>query len=698
MSVVSYQLEGDIGVIRLNNPPVNALSHALRSGIQDAVTQAQDDASLALVLMCEGRTFIAGADISEFGKPPILPSLPELLIVLEASKKPIIAAIHGTALGGGLETALACHYRCALSSAQVGLPEVKLGLLPGAGGTQRVPRLTGVKAALDLMTTGAPITAAQALNIGLIDKVVEGDLLSAALDFANEVIAQGAKLKRVSDLEVDKTTASAEFFAEYRKTLSKRFRGQEAPHRIVECIEAALNTSFDEGLKVERRLFVECMQSSQSGALQHMFFAERMSSKVKDLPKDTQLKDIKRVGIIGGGLMGGGIAMNFVNVGIPVTLLEISQEALQRGKDLIAKNYAMTVSKGKLTVELATQRQDMITGTTDYHDLADMDLVIEAVFENLDIKKQVFAKLDNVCKQGAILASNTSYQDVNLIAQSTSRPQDVIGLHFFSPANVMKLLEIVRGDETSNEVVATSMAIAKSIKKVPALSRVCYGFIGNRMLRHYAREAQLCLLEGSTPQDIDAVMQNFGMAMGPLAVGDLAGIDIGYKAREGLTDEQKGDVRTYCIADALYEMGRLGQKTGAGYYQYDPDTRQRSVDPVVLEVIEAQAKKRGVERKVISDKTILDRLTFALINEGFKILEEGIAQRPSDIDVVYAFGYGFPAYRGGPMFYADTIGLEKIYHTVCEFADTYGEEFWQPAALLKQLVEEGKTLTQWANS
>jgi 3-hydroxyacyl-CoA dehydrogenase len=698
MSVVSYQLEGDIGVIRLNNPPVNALSHALRSGIQDAVTQAQDDASLALVLMCEGRTFIAGADISEFGKPPMLPSLPELLIVLEASKKPIIAAIHGTALGGGLETALACHYRCALSSAQVGLPEVKLGLLPGAGGTQRVPRLTGVKAALDLMTTGAPITAAQALNIGLIDKVVEGDLLSAALDFANEVIAQGAKLKRVSDLEVDKTTASAEFFAEYRKTLSKRFRGQEAPHRIVECIEAALNTSFDEGLKVERRLFVECMQSSQSGALQHMFFAERMSSKVKDLPKDTQLKDIKRVGIIGGGLMGGGIAMNFVNVGIPVTLLEISQEALQRGKDLIAKNYAMTVSKGKLTVELATQRQDMITGTTDYHDLADMDLVIEAVFENLDIKKQVFAKLDNVCKQGAILASNTSYQDVNLIAQSTSRPQDVIGLHFFSPANVMKLLEIVRGDETSNEVVATSMAIAKSIKKVPALSRVCYGFIGNRMLRHYAREAQLCLLEGSTPQDIDAVMQNFGMAMGPLAVGDLAGIDIGYKAREGLTDEQKGDVRTYCIADALYEMGRLGQKTGAGYYQYDPDTRQRSVDPVVLEVIEAQAKKRGVERKVISDKTILERLTFALINEGFKILEEGIAQRPSDIDVVYAFGYGFPAYRGGPMFYADTIGLEKIYHTVCEFADTYGEEFWQPAALLKQLVEEGKTLTQWANS
>ena len=698
MSVVSYQLEGDIGVIRLNNPPVNALSHVLRTGIQDAVTQAQNDASLALVLICEGRTFIAGADISEFGKPPMLPSLPELLVVIEASQKPIIAAIHGTALGGGLETALACHYRCALSSAQVGLPEVKLGLLPGAGGTQRVPRLTGVNAALDLMTTGTPIAAAQAQSIGLIDKVVEGDLLSAALEFAKEVIAQGAELKQVSALDVDKAAASDEFFVNYRKTLNKRFRGQEAPHRIVECVEAALNSAFDEGLKVERRLFVECMQSSQSAALRHMFFAERMSSKVKDLPKDTQLKDIKRVGIIGGGLMGGGIAMNFVNVGIPVTLLEISQEALQRGKELIAKNYAMTVSKGKLTVELAAQRQDMITGTTDYNDLAEMDLVIEAVFENLDIKKQVFSKLDKVCKQGAILASNTSYQDVNLIAQSTSRPQDVIGLHFFSPANVMKLLEIVRGDETSDEVVATSMAIAKSIKKVPALSRVCYGFIGNRMLRHYARESQLCLLEGSTPQDIDAVMQNFGMAMGPLAVGDLAGIDIGYKAREGLTDVQKGDVRTYCIADALYEMGRLGQKTGAGYYQYDPNTRQRIVDPVVLEVIEAQAKKRGVERKVISDKTILERLTFALINEGFKILEEGIAQRPSDIDVVYAFGYGFPAYRGGPMFYADSIGLETIYCTICEFSDTYGQEFWQPAALLKQLVEEGKTLAQWANS
>jgi 3-hydroxyacyl-CoA dehydrogenase len=698
MSVVSYQLDGDIGVIRLNNPPVNALSHALRSGIQDAITQAQNDASLALVLICEGRTFIAGADISEFGQPPMQPSLPELLSVIEASQKPIIAAIHGTALGGGLETALACHYRGAAPSAEVGLPEVTLGLLPGAGGTQRVPRLTGVKVALDLMTSGTPITSAKALSIGLIDKVLEGDLLSAAINFAKEVIAQGGKLKKVSELAVDIVGATDEFFADYRASLKKRYRGQKAPQRIVECIEAALNLPFAEGLKVERRLFVECMQSSQSAALRHLFFAQRMSSKIKDLPKDTQLKDIKRVGIIGGGTMGGGIAMNFVNVGIPVTLLEINQQALQRGKDIIAKNYAMTVSKGKLSVEQATERQALITGTTDYHELAEMDLVIEAVFESLDIKKQVFSKLDKVCKQGAILATNTSYQDVNLIAQATSRPQDVLGLHFFSPANVMKLLEIVRGDSTSDQSLATCMAMAKTISKVPVMSRVCYGFIGNRMLRQYAREAQLCLLEGASPDDIDTVMQNFGMAMGPLAVSDLAGIDIGYKAREALTAEQKGDERTYCIADALYKMGRLGQKTGAGYYRYDAQTRQRYGDPVVEQVIEEQAEKYGIEREGLTEHIILARLTFALINEGFKILEEGIAQRPSDIDVVYVNGYGFPAYRGGPMFYADSLGLDKIYQTICEFGNTYGKEFWQPAGLLKQLVEEGKTLTQWANS
>ncbi|WP_299075105.1 3-hydroxyacyl-CoA dehydrogenase NAD-binding domain-containing protein [uncultured Paraglaciecola sp.] len=698
MSVVSYQLEGEIGVIRVNNPPVNALSHALRSGIQEAVIQAKLDSSLAIVLICSGRTFIAGADISEFGKKPQSPSLSELLAIIEASKKPIIAAIHGTALGGGLETALACHYRCALASAEVGLPEVKLGLLPGAGGTQRVPRLTGVKAALDLMTSGAPISATKALSVNLIDKIVEGDLLSQAIAYGKEIIAQGAKIKKVRDIKVDDVGISDEFFREYSQQLSKRYRGQKAPQRILKCVEAALSQTFEQGLKTERKLFVECMESSQSAALRHMFFAQRMAAKIDGLPKDTPIKDIKKVGIIGGGTMGGGIAMNFVNVGIPVTLLEINAEALQRGQDIIAKNYARTVNKGKLTAEQASARQNLITGTTHYDELAEMDLVIEAVFENLDIKKQVFRKLDQVCKQGAILATNTSYQDVNDIAKATSRPQDVIGLHFFSPANVMKLLEIVRGDNTSDQTLATCMAMAKIIKKVPVMSGVCYGFIGNRMLRQYGREAQLCLLQGASPDDIDSVMQNFGMAMGPLAVGDLAGLDIGFKAREALTAEQKGDVKTYCIADALYKMGRLGQKTGAGYYRYDPQTRQRFSDPIVEQVIEEQAEKYSVERHGLTEHTILARLTFALINEGFKILEEGIAQRPSDIDVVYVNGYGFPAHRGGPMFYADTIGLEKIYKTIGEFASTYGEEYWQPAALLKQLVEEGKTLTQWANS
>ena len=698
MSVVSYQLEGEIGVIRVNNPPVNALSHALRSGIQEAVIQAKLDSSLAIVLICSGRTFIAGADISEFGKKPQSPSLSELLAIIEASKKPIIAAIHGTALGGGLETALACHYRCALASAEVGLPEVKLGLLPGAGGTQRVPRLTGVKAALDLMTSGAPISATKALSVNLIDKIVEGDLLSQAIAYGKEIIAQGAKIKKVRDIKVDDVGISDEFFREYSQQLSKRYRGQKAPQRILKCVEAALSQTFEQGLKTERKLFVECMESSQSAALRHMFFAQRMAAKIDGLPKDTPIKDIKKVGIIGGGTMGGGIAMNFVNVGIPVTLLEINAEALQRGQDIIAKNYARTVNKGKLTAEQASARQNLITGTTHYDELAEMDLVIEAVFENLDIKKQVFAKLDQVCKQGAILATNTSYQDVNLIAQATSRPQDVLGLHFFSPANVMKLLEIVRGAATSDQVLANCMAMAKTIKKVPVMSGVCYGFIGNRMLRLYAREAQLCLLQGASPEDIDTVMQNFGMAMGPLAVGDLAGIDIGYKAREALTDQQKGDVRTYCIADELYKMGRLGQKTGAGYYRYDPQTRQRFADPIVDDVIKKQAEKYGVEREGLTEHTILARLTFALINEGFKILEEGIAQRPSDIDVVYVNGYGFPKYQGGPMFYADAIGLEKIYQTICEFGNTYGAEFWQPAELLKQLVAEGKTLSQWANS
>nr|WP_320135539.1 3-hydroxyacyl-CoA dehydrogenase NAD-binding domain-containing protein [uncultured Amphritea sp.] len=697
MSVVEYELHGDIGVITINYPPVNALSQPMREGVKGAVEAAQNDTSKALVIICAGRTFIAGADITEFGKPSVAPSLPELLSTLENSTKLIVAAIHGTALGGGFETALTCHYRCALSSAKVGLPEVKLGLLPGASGTQRVPRLIGPAAALDLMVSGNPISATRAEDLGLIDKVVEGDLLAGALDYANKLLADNAELKRVRDIVIDPSTVSEGLFDQYRANLAKRARGQMAPQHIVSCVEAAVSLSFDDGLKRERELFLELRDSSQSASMRHLFFAERQSAKVKGLAKDMPIREIKSVGIIGGGTMGGGIAMNFVNVGIPVTLIEINDEALQRGMDIISKNYAATVKKGRLSEAESTKRLSLVTGSTSYDDLTNVDMVIEAVFENIEIKKEVFAKLDSVCKPGAILASNTSYQNVDEIAAATSRPEDVIGLHFFSPANVMKLLEIVRGEKTNYEVLATSMAVAQKIKKVPVLSRVCYGFIGNRMYRQYLREAQLCLIEGSTPEKIDQVMTNWGMAMGPLSVGDLAGIDIGYKARQALTDEEKGDPKSYCIADRLAEMGRVGQKVGAGYYLYDSVTRARSSDPEVLQVIEEEAQKQGITRRDVSDEEIVNRLIFAMINEGFKILEEGVAQRPSDIDVVFAFGYGFPVYRGGPMFFADTVGLETVYKTLCEYRELHGEQNWAPSALLETLVKEGKTLSQWAS-
>lgn len=696
MSIVTYEIKDDIGVITLNYPPVNALSHALREGLSQTIQTAQQDASSALVIICEGRTFIAGADITEFGKPPLSPILPEVLGQIEASEKPVIAAIHGSALGGGFETALACSYRCALPSAKIGLPEVNLGLLPGAGGTQRTPRLIGVEAALTFMTSGKPVNAAQALELGLIDKIVDGNLLDGAIAYAKKIVENGSQLRRIRDMKIDSSTIPDDFFDTWRAKSKKRFRGRTSPLHIATCVEAAVNLPMDEGLKKERALFIECMTSDQSAALRHMFFAERQSAKIKGLSKNIALREIKRVGIIGGGTMGGGIAMCFVNAGIPVTLLEINEEALQRGREIIAKNYGISVKKGKLSEADAAGLQEMVTGTIEYYDLADVDLVIEAVFENMDVKKKVFAKLDAVCKPGAILATNTSYLDVNEIAAATKRPEDVIGLHFFSPANVMKLLEIVKADKTKDDVLATSMAMARKIKKVPALARVCFGFIGNRMLRQYVREAQLCMIEGGAPEQIDAILQTFGMAMGPMAVGDLTGIDIGYKARQGLTDEEKGAPKTYKIADTLVEMGRLGQKSGAGYYQYDPQTRRRMSDPAVMDIITQVSADLNITRRELSDEEILNRHLFALVNEGMKILEEGIAQRPSDIDVVYVFGYGFPSHKGGPMHLADTIGLKKVYETICEFRDVNGAEYWTPAALLEQLVKEDKTLSQWA--
>lgn len=692
---VTYHREQELGIITIDNPPVNALSHAVRQGLNDALAQAQNDDSEAVLLLCTGRTFVAGADITEFGKPVQQPSLQQVNEALESLNKPIIAAIHGTALGGGFELALCCHYRCASSSAAVGLPEVNLGLLPGAGGTQRVPRLIGPQAALDMITGGQKITATDAAGLGLIDRVLEGDLKPAAIAYARELIAGGAPLRRIRDLSVPAAGFDQNAFDEYRKQLGKRKRGQQAPQKIVDCIEAATRLTLDEGLAFERERFTECVASEQSAALRYIFFAERTAPKIRGLNTSVQPRPINRVGIIGAGTMGGGIAMVFANAGIPVTLLELNDEGLQRGLALIGKNYGITVSKGKLSEQEAAARQARISGSTDYQSLADADLVIEAVFESMDVKRQVFSKLDEVCKPGAILATNTSYLDVNEIAGTTTRPEDVVGMHFFSPANVMRLLEVVRADKTADDVLATAMALGKGIGKVPVLAGVCYGFIGNRMLRQYGREAQLCMIEGAAPEQIDRVLTSFGMAMGPLAVGDLAGLDIGYKARQALTDEQKGDPRTYCIADALVEQGRLGQKTGAGYYRYDPQTRARTSDPDVLEIIKAQAAQHGVQQRELSDEEILDRHLLALINEGFRILEEGIAQRASDIDVVYVCGYGFPSYRGGPMFHASQRGLRNVYASILELQEQTGEAHWAPAPLLEQLVSEGRSLSDW---
>lgn len=649
-SPVSYELQGNIGVIRVDNPPVNALSHAVRQGLLDAITTAQSDESEAVVIVCEGRTFIAGADITEFGKPLQSPWLPELLDTIEASSKRVVAAIHGTALGGGFETALATHYRCALASAKVGFPEVKLGLLPGAGGTQRTPRLAGVKVSLDLITTGAPVAAGQAGQFGLIDKIIDGDLEEGAISWAKELIAEGAPIRRSSEQAVPEYEAS--IFDDYREALAQRTRGQIAPLRIVSAVEAAATLPFEDGLAIERELFMECMLSPQSAGMRHIFFAERQASKVDGLAKDTPKRPVESVGIIGGGTMGGGIAMSFANAGIPVTMIEISDEALGRGLSIIERNYVGSVKRGKLSEEKAATCRALISGSTDYAALADVDLVIEAVFEDPELKKKIFTQLDAVCKSGAILATNTSYQDVDAIAAATNRPEDVIGMHFFSPAHIMKLLEVVRGEKTADDVLATVMALAKKIRKVAVVAGVCYGFIGNRMLRPYGKTAQLLLLEGASPQQIDSAMESWGMAMGPMRVFDLAGLDIGYTARKALSDEEKGDPKTYRVPDLLVEAGRLGQKSGAGFYAYD-DNRRPTPDPVVDELIISAAADLGVERHEISDEEIVDRLISSLVDEGRKILDEGIAQRSSDIDVVYIYGYGFPASRGGPMFYAD---------------------------------------------
>ena len=686
--VVTFSKEGNIGLIIVNNPPVNALSQAVRSGIKTGVEKGIADKDVAvMVILCEGRTFMAGADIREFGKPPQQPFLPEVVTFIEDSPKPMIAAIHGTALGGGLEVALGCHFRIAAPTAKVGLPEVKLGILPGAGGTQRLPRLVGPQAALDMIVSGNPIAAQKAQAIGIIDEIADGDLKAAALTFARKVISEKRPIKKISSLTAKVDNPA--MLEEYARSIAKKQRGFLAPFHCIKAVQAAVELPFAEGMKRERELFVELEASSQSKAQRHAFFAEREVVRIPGLPDDQPTREIKSAGILGAGTMGGGIAMCFVNAGIPVVLLEVKQEFLDKGLSIIRKNYANTVAKGSLKQDVMDKRLSLIKPTLSYDDLKDVDLVIEAVFEDMAVKKDVFAKLDAVCKPGAILASNTSYLNIDEIATSTKRPQDVMGMHFFSPANVMKLLENVRGAKTSPEVYATAMKIGKKISKVPVLVGVCDGFVGNRMLAKRTRECGFMLEEGALPQQIDKVIYNFGFPMGQFAMGDMAGLDIGWRNRKANFNKLSPREKANNILDKICELGRYGQKTGAGFYKYD-DKRNATPDPVIEELIIKHSQEVGITRRIITDQEIIERAVYSMINEGAKILEEGIAARPLDIDIVWIYGYGFPVYLGGPMFYADQVGLKKIYEAILKYKDMVGAQYWEPSPLLAKLVKEGK--------
>jgi 3-hydroxyacyl-CoA dehydrogenase len=686
-----FEKRGDVGIIWINNPPVNAISVGVRSAIISGVSQLDADPEIKVgVLACEGRTFMAGADITEFGKPPLSPGLHDAINALESASKPIVAAIHGTAFGGGLEVALGCHYRVAVASAKIGLPEVKLGILPGAGGTQRLPRLIGVEAALGIIVSGDPLPASQAAKAGVIDKIIEGDLLDGAVAYAKELAARNAPLKKIRDIHIDASKLPAGFFDEARKRIAKEKKNLYSPQRIVDALEAAATLPFDAGMARERELFVQCLSNSQAKALQHVFFAERKAASVPNLDKNVQKRDIKKVAVIGAGTMGGGITMNFLNAGIAVTLLETSQEYLDRGIGVIRKNYENTAAKGKLTLEQVEQRMALLTPTLSYDDFKDADLILEAVFETMAVKKEVFGKIDKVAKPGAILASNTSYLSIDEIAAATNRPQDVLGMHFFSPANVMRLLEIVRGEKTSQDVLATIVDLAKKINKVGVVCGNRDGFIGNRMLGGYSYQGLLMVLEGATPEQVDAALRNFGMPMGVLQMSDLAGLDIGYKSRKD-RDPKSFDGRVTRSADMLVEMGRMGQKTQAGYYDYAPGDRTPRPSPIVKELIEKASQELGIKRRSFTDEEIVERCFLCLMNVGCEVLREGVASRSSDIDIVYLYGYGFPAYRGGPMFWAENeVGLATALEKLKKYSAEQGGDWLKVSPLLEELVASGK--------
>jgi 3-hydroxyacyl-CoA dehydrogenase len=694
---VDLHHHGPVAVLTVHNPPDNLLNYGVRRGLKDGVVEASGDAAVnAIVITCAGQTFICGTDRSEGRHATQAPGFHEVLDLIEGSVKPVVAAIHGStgvAVGVGLELALACHYRVGVKTARFGLPEVMLGLLPGAGGTQWLPRVVGVEKALQMLVSGDMISAEEALRHGLIDEVVEGNLTAAAVAFAERVVQENRPLRRSRDRE-DKISAARsqpELFERFRRSVARQTRGFRAPAACMQAVEAAVNLPFAQGLERERELFLDLLNSPESKAQRYLFVAEREASAIPDVPADTPAREIRKAAVIGAGTMGGGIAMNFANVGIPVTAVEVAQEALDRGLGVVRKNYETTAARGRLTAQDVEQRMGFITGTTDVNAVADADIIIEAVYEEMLIKKEVFAKLDTIAKPDAVLATNTSTLDVNEIASATRRPESVIGTHFFSPPSVRRLLENVRGARSSPTTIATAMAMGRRLQKIPVLVGVCYGFVGNRMHHQRGKEAEQLLLEGALLHQIDAVLYKFGFPMGPFAVSDLAGLDVGWRIRQ-----ERGEQAI--VADRLCEMGRFGQKTGAGFYKYGAD-RTPTPDPDVEKLIVDLSTQRGITRRLISDEEILQRLLYPMVNEGARILQEKIAIRASDIDVIWVHGYGWPAYRGGPMFWADfTIGLKALRDRMLEYQKQLGGDRWQPAALLNQLADQGKTFTGYVST
>ena len=682
--MVDLEIQDGVAVIRIDNPPVNALSEGVRNGLHEAVLKADADGeAVAILIICEGRTYIAGADIREFGKPHRGVSLFDVQDVIEGASKPVVSTIHGTCLGGGLEVAICCHYRVAISTARFGFPEVNLGILPGAGGTQRLPRIVGVEKALEMMVKGDMVDANFALENGLIDALVD-DLYEGGMAMAIKVVEEGRPLIKVRDAndKLEEAKKDPKLFHRFRRRVARKTRGLDAPESIIQCVEDTLIKSFDDGIQGERDRFQVLVNGIKSEAQRYYFFAERQARKIPDVPKDTETIPIRKVGMIGAGTMGGGISMNFLSEGTPVTIVEANQEALDRGLEVVRKNYLRGVKRGRLTEADVEVLMGRLTPTLSLEEVADCDLVIEAVFENMDLKKEVFTKLDAIVKEGAILATNSSALDVNAIAAVTKRPEMVVGTHFFSPANIMKLLEVIRAEKTSKKVLATVMALAKRLGKVPVVSGVCRGFIGNRIVAQRGVQARKLIFEGSMPWTVDRVIFDFGFPMGPFAMEDLAGIDIGWDAETSQGDK--------IIHHRLCELDRRGQKNGKGWYNYHPETRFRTTEPLVEKLVLEFSEKMGKTRRKISDEEILQRCIYPMINEGAKILEEGISQRPSDIDVVWVNGYRWPVYRGGPMFYADTVGLDKVLAKLKEFQEQDNDDFWQPAPLIEKLVAEGK--------